>query len=83
METKGETVIAPIIINGKGNWQSAEIDANILVTAYGKSNLKDMIVKAIMNDDVLYVDKKEATRLRKLLGSNSPRTFSAELLNKE
>lgn len=71
----GETVIAPIMLDGRGNWQDVEIDANILTTAYGKENIKSMIVDAIMDDRVLYTDKKRSDTLSQTVGVQFPKNL--------
>lgn len=77
-DSAGNTVITPIQLNGRGNWQDVEISANILTTAYGKNNVKDMIFNAIMNDDVLYLDKKRSYALGKTVGVQFPKNLTSE-----
>ena len=71
----GKVVIAPIEVDGRGRWGNVEIDANILDTAYGKSSnsLKTMLMNAIMNDEVMYVDKKRSHQLEQSVGVQFPK----------
>ena len=71
----GKMVIAPIEVDGRGRWGNVEIDANILDTAYGKSSngLKTMLMNAIMNDEVMYVDKKRSHQLEQSVGVQFPK----------
>ncbi len=71
----GDVVIAPIEIGIEGRWESAKIRANLLATAYGKSNIKKMIVDAIMNDEVLAIDKKRSFELSKNVGVQFPQNL--------
>lgn len=69
----GNTVIAPIEMDGKGVVGAKYVDANILTTAYGKEQLKDMLLKAFMNDEVLYADKKRSDALAVNVGVQFPK----------
>lgn len=76
-DDSGNTVIAPIELDGKGNWQNVELDANILTTAYGKEKLKDMLMRAVMADEVLYADKKRSDALGQTVGVQFPKNLTA------
>lgn len=71
----GNMVIAPIEVDGRGMWNNTRIVANILDTAYGKNSnsLKTMLMNAIINDEVMYVDKKRSHQLEKAVGVQFPK----------
>lgn len=76
-DSNGDTVITPIEFNGRGKWQNVEVAANVLTTAYGKRNIKNMIVNAITRGDVLYLDKKRSYALGKIVGIQFPKNLAS------
>lgn len=52
-------IIVPIKINGKGNQNFIEIDANIIKSTYGKENYKNYINKNVTKDNLLFFNNKK------------------------
>ena len=62
-------LIAPIKINGRGNQNFIEVEANIVKSTYGRTNFKKFINENLTQDDILAVQNKKSTTL--ILGIKS------------
>ncbi len=57
-------LIMPMILNGKGNKNYIEIEANIIKSVYGKENFKNYINKNFTLNDILYAGNKKIRDLQ-------------------
>ena len=77
----GRTVIVPVQIGGHGRVENKTVTANIITTAYGKDDINDIkrwIVNAIMNNEVLYVNKERSFEIEKSVGVQFPKKLFEE-----
>ena len=58
VDKNGFPVMAAIKPNGKGNYCDVEIDANIMLSGYGKENIQNYVQTAGEEGRILYADKK-------------------------
>lgn len=65
IDKNGKPVIVPIHINGKGNRNYIEIDANIIKSAYGKDNIDTFLEKNLTEDNLLFIENKKIRNLPK------------------
>lgn len=72
----GCPIIAAIKVNGKGNYQNLEIDANILTSAYGKDSMQNFLNLNDKNNTLLYINKKMSQSLVDPLGLQLPNNFN-------
>lgn len=75
-DNNGNTIIAPIVLDVRGRWNNATINANLLATAYGKNNIKNMLINAVMKNEVLYADKKRSYELGQSVGVQFPKKLA-------
>ena len=64
VDKKKNPVIVPIKINGKGQQNFIEIDANIIKSAYGKDNFSNFLKKNVTADNLLLVENKKIRNLK-------------------
>lgn len=57
-------VIVPIRINGKGQQNFIEIDANIIKSVYGRNNISKFIEQNVTSDNLLLVENKKIRNLK-------------------
>ncbi len=73
LDQDNNPILCSIKINGKGNYNNIEIDANILTSVYGKdANPIGFIEKAVNENRVLYWDKKISQELFSTPGLQLP-----------
>lgn len=56
-------ILIPIKINGKGNRNYIEVEANIMKSAYGKNNLNRYLNKNLTSNNLLFVENKKIRNL--------------------
>ncbi len=59
VDKNNNPIIVPVRINGKGNQNFIEIDANIAKSAYGRNNINDFIKKHVTKNNLLLVENKK------------------------
>lgn len=64
VDKKKNPVIVPIRINGKGQQNFIEIDANIIKSAYGKENFSNFMKNNVRADNLLLVENKKIRNLK-------------------
>ena len=57
-------VIVPIKLNGRGNQNFIEIDANIVKSVYGRNNISKFIEQNVTKDNLLLVENKKIRNLK-------------------
>ena len=58
VDKNGFPVMAAIKPNGKGNYCNVELDANIMLSGYGRNNVQNYVQTASKEDRILYAHKK-------------------------
>ena len=58
MDKSGRPIMAAIKPVGKGFYCNVEIDANIMLSGYGRNNMQNYVQTASNEDRILYADKK-------------------------
>ena len=71
-DSEGHGIIVPVIMNGKGVWQEARVDANIVATVFGRKKMASDAKNAFLNGEVLYADKKRSDNIARVLGVQFP-----------
>ena len=71
-DSEGHGIIVPVIMNGKGVWQEARVDANIVATVFGHKKFASVAKNAFLNGEVLYADKKRSDNIARVLGVQFP-----------
>lgn len=71
-DSEGRGIIVPVIVNGKGVWQEARVDANIVATVFGRKKMASDAKNAFLNGEVLYADKKRSDNIARVLGVQFP-----------
>lgn len=71
-DSKKRPVIASVMVNGRGYFNSVEVDANIMTSAYGREGFKKFLTDAFTEDRILSVDKERSHRLRTIPGVQFP-----------
>ncbi|MEG1881901.1 MAG: hypothetical protein RR207_05355 [Clostridia bacterium] len=73
MDSYGNPIICVVLVDGKGNYNNIEIDANIVTSVYGKdTNPVRFIQKAVDENRILYWDKKMSQGLFNTPGLQLP-----------
>lgn len=65
-DQNGNQLIVPIKRNGRAYYQGKHVEANFILTVYGKRNIIHYLEKNVANGNVLFMDKKVSTNLGKV-----------------
>lgn len=65
-DQNGNQLIVPIKRNGHAFYQGKHVEANFVLTAYGKRNIIHYLEKNVANGNVLFMDKKASANLGKV-----------------
>lgn len=65
-DQKGNQLIVPIKRNGHAFYQGKHVEANFILTVYGKRNIIHYLEKNVAHGNVLFMDKKVSTNLGKV-----------------
>lgn len=75
-DSEGRGIIVPVIVNGKGVWQEARVDANIVATVFGHKKFASVAKNAFLNGEVIYADEKRSDNIARVLGVQFPEDTS-------
>lgn len=62
-DKQGNRLIVPVKRNGQASYRGKMVNANCILSVYGKENFVRYLKKAVEEKDILYTDKKISTRL--------------------
>lgn len=65
-------VIVSVKLDGFGNYEMVEIEANVITSVYGKDGFNDFVLAAFKDDRFLYFDKEKSQLLSKTPGIQFP-----------
>ena len=72
VDSENRPVIAAILLDGKGQINEEYIDANIMTSAYGRSNFQSFLNRLAETDSVFYWNKKKSQEMSVNLGLQLP-----------
>lgn len=75
-DSSGNPVISAIQFNGKGLYNQARVQANVVTSTYGKKFINNFIQKAVNENRVLYFDKQKSQQLNQDPGVQFPDVLS-------
>lgn len=76
VDSDNRPVIAAILLDGKGRLDEKHINANIMTSAYGRSNVQSFLNRLAEEDAVFYWDKKKSQEMSVSLGLQLPNAIT-------
>ncbi len=75
IDSQNRPVIMALQPDGRGYYLNAEIDANVVLSGYGKDNIDRFLISAFSDGRMLYCDYKRSHQLQQTPGIQFPNTL--------
>ena len=72
VDQKKRPIIAAILLDGNGNYNSVAIDANVVTSSYGRTGMQDFVTRAFSEGRMLYLNEKRSRTLQNTPGVQFP-----------